>query len=178
MEGYIGEIRLFSGTFAPQGWAFCDGSQVSISNYEAAYSILGDIYGGNQQTFQLPDLRGRVPVGTGQGAGLPVVTLGQTGGTETSTMTVNQMPSHTHMASAAVSFPAFSDSGDVGSAADAVFGALTEAYSTQAPDTHIGPVAATGSLTNTGGGMAFTIVQPVLATNYIICLEGIYPSRP
>lgn len=178
MEGYIGEVRLFSGNFAPRGWAFCDGTSYSIANYTAAYSILGNIYGGDGiVTFDVPDLRGRIAVGTGQGIGLSNVLLGQKGGSETATMTTAQMPAHTHAAMATIAFPAFSEAGDTGSPSDTILGGLQGAYSTQPADTNIAPAAATGSLSIAGNGLPFNIIQPIMVSNYIICLEGIYPSR-
>lgn len=173
MEGYIGEIRMFAGNFAPRGWAFCNGTQYNISDYTTVFSIIGTIYGGDgQTTFKLPDLRGRLPLGTG-----PHVALGEVGGTETTTMTIAQMPAHNHITTATIALPAISDGGDIGVPSDAVLGGLGGAYSTQAADTHIAPATTTGSLSVTGSGIPFSIVQPVLATNYIICIEGIYPSR-
>ncbi|MBD3903417.1 tail fiber protein [Chryseobacterium sp. Ch-15] len=178
MEGYIGEIRLFAGNFAPRGWVFCDGTQYSISMYQAVFSILGTTYGGNgQTTFGAPDLRGRLAVGTGQGAGLSNIELGQVGGTETVTMNTTQMPMHTHTAMATIAFPAFSEAGDTGTPSGAILGGLQGAYSSQSADTNIAPATASGTLSNVGGGIPFEIIQPVLAANYIICFEGIYPSR-
>lgn len=178
MEGYIGEIRLFAGNFAPLGWVFCDGTKYSISMYSAVYSILGTTYGGDgQTTFAVPDLRGRVAVGTGQGAGLSNITLGQVGGAETVTMTTAQMPMHTHTAMATIAFPAFSEAGDTGVPSGTILGGLQGAYSTQQADTNIAPAAASGSLSVVGSGIPFPIVQPVMAANYIICIEGYYPPR-
>ena len=178
MEGYIGEIRLFAGNFAPLGWAFCDGTEYSISMYEAPFVILGTTYGGNgQTTFAVPDLRSRIAVGTGTGAGLTNVSLGQAGGSESTVMTTAQMPAHNHPASSTIGFPAYSDSGDTGSPSGTILGGLQGAYSTQPADTHIAPATTTGSLSVVGSNMPFGIIQPVLAANYIICLEGIFPSR-
>lgn len=178
MEGYIGEVRLFAGNFAPGGWAFCDGSLQSIAVYTAAYSIIGTIYGGDgQSTFKLPDLRGRIAVGAGQGAGLARIELGQSGGAENVTLTTAQMPTHTHASTATISFPSYSDAGNTGSPTGNILAGLDGAYSTQAADTHIAPAAAPGSITNVGSNIPFSILQPVLAANYIICLEGIFPSR-
>lgn len=178
MEGYIGEIRLFAGNFAPNGWAFCDGTQYSISTYDATYSILGVIYGGDGvNTFAVPDLRGRIAVGTGQGAGLSNMIMGQTGGSETVTMSLSQMPAHTHAAMATVSFPAYSGAGDTGSPSQTILGGLQGAYSTMGADTQIEPATTTGSVSSVGNNLPFDIVQPISASNYIICMEGIYPSR-
>lgn len=178
MEGYIGEIRLFAGNFAPRGWVFCNGNQYSIAEYNAAYSILGSVFGGNDQTyFNVPDLCGRVAVGTGQGNGLSNISLGQKGGNETVVMTTSQMPAHTHTANATITFPSFSEGGNSGSSQGAILAGLQGAYSTDAPDTFIAPAANSGTLSPTGGNLPFGIVQPIMVTNYIICLVGIYPSR-
>lgn len=178
MEGYIGEIRLFGGNFAPLGWVFCDGTNYSLAEYTAAFSILGTTFGGDgQSNFAVPDLRGRVAVGTGQGTGLTAIDLGQTGGSETVTMTSAQMPAHTHPASATITFPCYSDEGDTGSPTGNIPAGVSGAYSTQAPDTNIAPAAITGSISVVGSSLPFSIIQPVLSTNYIICLDGIYPPR-
>ncbi|SHF14642.1 phage tail protein [Chryseobacterium takakiae] len=178
MEGYIGEVRLFGGNFAPLGWAFCDGTLYSIAEYTAAFSILGTTFGGDGRVqFGVPDLRGRVAVGTGQGAGLSIIDLGEVGGTETVTMTTAQMPPHSHTAAATITFPCFSDEGNTGSPAGNVLAGSEAAYSTQASDTFIAPATTTGSISAVGSNAPFSIIQPVLATNYIICLEGIYPPR-
>src|SRR5437879_11862971 len=93
----LGSIIMFAGNFAPRGWALCNGQILPIAQNTALFSILGTTYGGNgQTTFALPDLRGRVPVGSGQGPGLSNYDLGQQGGSESETLTVNQMPEHTH----------------------------------------------------------------------------------
>lgn len=178
MEGYIGEVRLFAGNFAPMGWALCDGKQYSISMYEATFTILGTTYGGDgQNTFGVPDLRGRIAIGTGTGAGLSNIILGQSGGSESVTMSSSQMPAHIHPAMSTINFPAYSDGGDTGSPSGTILGGLQGAYSTQAADTHVAPATTTGSLSIVGNNIPFGIVQPVLSTNYIICLEGIFPSR-
>src|SRR5687768_16920561 len=96
---FIGQIVLFAGNFAPRGWAFCQGQILSIAQNTALFSILGTTYGGNgQTTFALPDLRGRVPVGTGQGPGLPSMNLGQVAGEPTHTLIITEMPAHNHSA--------------------------------------------------------------------------------
>ncbi|MDQ1099138.1 phage tail protein [Chryseobacterium sp. SORGH_AS_1048] len=108
MEGYIGEIRLFGGNFAPLGWVFCDGTKYSLAEYTAAFTLLGTTFGGDgQTTFAVPDLRGRVAVGTGQGTGLTAINLGQTGGSETVTMTSAQMPLHSQCGSGNHYIPLF-----------------------------------------------------------------------
>ncbi|MBD3756388.1 MAG: phage tail protein, partial [Gammaproteobacteria bacterium] len=96
-EPFVGEIRMFAGNFAPRGWAFCDGQLLAVSQNDALFSLLGTIYGGDgRTTFGLPDMRGRIPVHQGSGPGLSPRRLGSKSGAETETLTVNQMPSHTH----------------------------------------------------------------------------------
>src|SRR5690349_24008377 len=102
-EPFIAEIVLFAGNFAPRGWAFCQGQILSIAQNTALFSLLGTTYGGNgQTTFALPDLRGRVPIGTGQGPGLAPIDLGQVAGNPSVTLTVNNMPAHNHQATTTV----------------------------------------------------------------------------
>src|SRR5512143_3908889 len=94
---FIGEIRMFGGNFAPAGWAFCDGSLLPISENDALFTLIGTTYGGDgQTTFALPDLRGRLPVHMGTGAGLSSFVIGEAGGVETVTLTTSQMPGHSH----------------------------------------------------------------------------------
>jgi len=177
MEGTIGEIRLFAGNFAPRSWAYCDGTALSINEYSALYAVIGDTYGGNgTSSFGLPNLCSRVPVGTGQGAGLPNVDLGQIGGAETAAMTINQMPAHTHIGSVAITIPASSEAGS-GGPTNAVLASISGAYSSEQSDSHLTPIATPVSLGISGTGQPFGIIQPVMALNYIICLEGIFPSR-
>ncbi|SHM29391.1 phage tail protein [Flavobacterium chilense] len=178
MEGTIGEIRLFAGNFPPLNWAFCNGSSQSIANYEALFVIIGTTYGGDGQvTFNLPDLRSRVPVGTGQGPGLPNIVLGQVGGTETATMTINQMPSHTHVATGSIALPAYNATGESGSPTNTILAGLADAYSTAQADTNLKAQTSAVTLNNTGSNNPFSIIQPYLSTNYIICMQGIFPTR-
>ena len=99
-DPYLGEIRMVGFNYAPYGWAFCAGQTMSVPQNAALFALLGVIYGGNgQTTFQLPDLRGRSPVGMGQGPGLSNIVLGEAAGTESTTLTMSNMPTHTHTAS-------------------------------------------------------------------------------
>ncbi|MGH9628803.1 MAG: phage tail protein [Bryobacteraceae bacterium] len=171
-EAFIGSIVLFAGNFAPRGWAFCQGQLLPIAQNAALFSILGTTYGGNgQTTFALPDLRGRAPIGAGQGPGLTPVTLGEAAGSETVALTAGQMPAHTHAvacdsASAGNADPANSYPGNPGTLSGAqLYG--TAANATMAPN----------MITPAGGSQPFSIRQPYLGLNYIICLEGIFPSR-
>lgn len=176
MDPIIGQIILFSGNFAPRGWALCDGSLLSISTNDALYSILGTTYGGDgKTTFALPDLRGRVPMGAGNGPGLTPRTLGQAAGTETHALTGDNVPPHTHP------FLAAAGPGTQSTAAGASLGTFgTSAppngpYTTEAPSVAM----AEGSIgANTGeAGGDIPLVQPSLSLNYIIATVGIYPSR-
>lgn len=171
-SNYIGEIRMFAGNFAPVNWQFCDGSILSISENETLYTLLGTTYGGDGiNTFGVPDLRGRVPVHTGTGTGLMPVVLGQKAGTEQVSISLNQMPAHSHtlMAQSAegnANLPrdnAFADTG----AQDPDF-ALVSVN----PDVVMGAQ----SVSFTGNNIPVDISQPSLAINYIISLIGVYPT--
>jgi len=191
MEGTIGEIRMFAGTFAPRSWAFCQGQILSISQNTALFSILGVTYGGNgQTTFALPDLRGRSAVGAGQGPGLTFINPGQISGTETVTLLTSQMPAHTHTATATVTGSvnprclddeAQGDSPGGGYPAAATSAGAIYTSSAQTPDAVMGasPISATASVTIgiTGSSQPVPIRNPYTGINYIICLEGIFPSR-
>ena len=170
MEGTIGEIRMFAGNFAPRNWALCQGQLLPISQNTALFSILGTTYGGNgQTTFALPDFRGRVPVGQGQGPGLPSVQLGEVGGEWSHTLTVNEMPAHNHVATAPGSSAATSKSPS-GAAP-----AFTASGSSYGPAADLAMIP--GTIGNTGGSQPHPNVQPYLGMNFIICLFGVYPSR-
>ncbi len=179
MEGTMGEIRVFAGNFAPLNWAFCDGSSLAISNYDALYALIGTTYGGDGvTTFNIPNICSRIPVGTGQGPGLPCIILGQLGGSESTTMSVLQMPSHTHPSAAgAINIPTYGAVDTLGSPAGAELAGLPGAYSSLPADTFLKPQPSTVVLKPTGDGAPFSIIQPYLAANYIICLQGIFPSR-
>jgi microcystin-dependent protein len=185
MEGTIGEIRMFAGNFAPRSWAFCAGQLLSIAQNTALFSILGTTYGGNgQTTFALPDLRGRSPIGAGQGPGLTNISLGQVSGTENVTILSTQMPAHTHTATLAgtVSQGCVEDNGNTDNPAGnrfAIAPAGTQIYSSAAADGAMAPVNINGTVTIgvTGNSQPLPIRNPYLGMNYIICLEGIFPSR-
>lgn len=164
-DAYLGSIILFAGNFAPRGYALCQGQTFSIAQNSALFAILGTTYGGNgTSTFQLPDLRGRVPIGTGQAPGLSSQVLGQSGGTETVTLTANQLPTHTHPLSA------------TNAAADSTnpIGAIPAKGGSYSKGTPSGAAASSGP---TGGNQAHSNMQPTLALNYIICVQGLFPSR-
>lgn len=174
-EPYLGEISLFAGNFAPRGWAFCNGQLLAISQNTALFSILGTTYGGNgQTTFALPDLRGRAPLSAGQGPGLSDYQLGEAGGQETVTLLSAQIPAHTH------SLNAFNDKGDQSLPGNNVPAVVVDssngtanAYTASSANTVMSPTA----IGATGGNQPHENRQPYLALNYIIALEGIFPSR-
>lgn len=176
MDPLLGTIIIFAGNFAPVGYAFCDGSLLSIQQNAALYSLLGTTYGGNGTTnFALPDLRSRVPVGAGQGQGLSNYSPGQTGGAENVTLSANQIPSHTHAAACNTS------PGTQASPAGAVWAEGPGGKGTTSPNQYAadsnGTMAAS-AIGSAGGGQAHTNIQPVLALNYIIATQGVFPSRP
>ncbi|KJD33167.1 hypothetical protein PK35_08940 [Tamlana nanhaiensis] len=170
-DGFIGEVRLFAGNFAPRNWAFCNGQALPINGNEALFSILGTIYGGNGTTnFMLPDLRGRVPVGVGQGAGLSSRAQGQTFGTETASLTVSNLPAHSHTVNASTSAGTSPDpTGNVLGHTNS----FDNEYSTSANTTMNNSMIGT-----TGNSEAFNVTQPSLGMHYIICTAGTFPTRP
>ena len=172
MEPFLAQIILFGGNFAPRGWAFCEGQLLPISSNSALFSLLGTIYGGDgRTTFALPDLRGRTPISPGTGPGLPTYGAGQKGGSTTNILTVGQLPAHTHLAN----INASSSDGEDTSPSGLYLGeSASDLYTGEG-----GTPMATGSVSvgNTGAGQAVNNMQPYLAVNYIIALQGIFPSR-
>ena len=168
-EPFLGEIRIVGFNFAPRGWALCDGQLLPISSNSALFSLLGTAYGGDgRSTFGLPDLRGRVAVHVGTGPGLSNYQWGAKNGSETNTISVNNLPSHSHSYN-----PASAAEGDSNEPAGKLL-AKTDARSYTAT----GPAVASGGvLGNTGGGQAINNRQPALAVYHVIALVGLYPSR-
>lgn len=171
MEPFIGEIIMFGGNFAPRGWALCDGALLSISQNQALFSILGTTYGGDgRTTFGLPDLRGRVSMHPGSGPGLTTRRLGEKGGTETNTLSVNQLPSHNHSVAVGVSTVA----GEEATPAGQVLANSANSFNEDATSgQNLGGV----SQSNVGGGQSVNNIQPFQCVNYIIALQGTFPSR-
>lgn len=174
MEPFIGQVMMFAGNFAPRGWALCDGQLLAISRYSALFSILGTTYGGDGvSTFGLPDLRSRAPVHKGDGPGLSPRKLGEKGGTETVTLTTNQIPSHAH------NLEVVNGAGDTNTpAGNSLAGHGTAVppvgnFSTAGPNA----TARSGSISTTGGGQSHNNMQPYQVLNFVIALEGVYPSR-
>jgi microcystin-dependent protein len=172
-DAYIGEIRLFGGNFAPVGWNFCDGSLLSISQFSPLFSLIGTTYGGDgQNTFGLPDLRGRAVIHQGIGAGLSSYVMGQQVGLENVTVSVAQMASHPH------TFGGIGSAGNTATPGPTV----TLAAAPTGYDIYDGTGAATTlsptlAVNNAGGSVPHNNRQPYLAISYIIALEGIYPSQ-
>lgn len=201
-DPFLGEIRMVGFNFAPSGWALCSGQTMSIAQNQALFALLGTTYGGDGvTTFVLPNLQGRSPVGVGSGLGLSTVALGQIGGSENVTLTVNQMPAHTHIATSSGGVTAS------GSVAIPATTATTNEGGTPGPTTVLGPITASGragSLYSTatpnttllpfnvtvqgngpavqnspaGGGMPTPLRNPYLGINFVIALSGIFPPRP
>lgn len=169
MEPFIGQIIMFAGNFVPRGWALCDGQLLPISQHTALFSILGTTYGGDgKTTFALPDLRGRVAMHPGHGPGLSQRRLGEQGGVESATLTVANLPPHNH------AFNVHAGDAKSPTAAGNLLGnAQTEVYSGEGPSGQLNAAA----VANTGGGQPVALVQPFTCVNYIIALEGVYPSR-
>ncbi|RMG56979.1 MAG: phage tail protein [Bacteroidetes bacterium] len=166
---------MFGGNFAPRGWALCDGQLLAISQNQALFSILGTTYGGDgRTTFGLPDMRGRIPMHPGNGPGLTSRRLGEKTGWESVTLNLSQMPSHTHQGSVSL---------------NVAKGELLEGqrfdpnarsglyYQPEMRNIRLGQEALAVNLSPAGGNQPFQILQPSNCVNFIICLQGTYPSR-
>jgi len=169
-EPFVGEIRMFAGNFAPRGWAFCDGQLLAVSQNDALFSLLGTIYGGDgRTTFGLPDMRGRLPIHAGTGPGLSQRRLGSKGGEESVTLTVNQLPSHTHPIQASTA----AATGNTPSGTVTAESPSVDVYAEIDANLNMSADA----VTNVGGSRNHTNLMPFLCVNFIIALFGIYPSR-
>jgi len=170
MDPFIGEIIIFAGNFAPRGWALCNGQLMSIAQNSALFSILGTTYGGDGvSTFALPNLQGRVAIHPGQSSGTSNYALGQLGGTENVTLLIGNMPAHNHLVSASQT-PTSSDPAGLVPANENI--ARTAIYGTAD-----GALMAPTMNSVVGSSLPFGVVQPYECVNYIIALEGIFPSR-
>jgi len=177
----VGEIRMFAGNYAPEGWALCDGTLLPLSGNEALYSLIGVIYGGNGTSdFGLPDLRGRLPIGMGQSqVSKTVYAPGQSGGTETVLVTADQLPTHTH------NLMASSAPGSSGSPENNYLATSANSGGTGAQDAHYLTPSVTVAGTYTlnqqtigeaGGNAAHANIMPSYCVNFIIALQGVYPQ--
>jgi microcystin-dependent protein len=172
MDPFVAEIRIFPFNFAPKGWAFCDGQILPISQNTALFSLLGTTYGGDgKSNFALPNLRGNAPMHPGQGPGLTLHDLGETGGSDTVTLLESEMPSHPHGLRAVV------DSGDVSLPQQgAVLAATTGATGYVAPTPPLTPMSGS-SLAPAGNDQPHNNMQPYLTLSFCIALQGVYPPR-
>ncbi|MDE4135068.1 tail fiber protein [Phaeobacter sp. QD34_3] len=172
-EPFIAEIRIFAGTFAPRGWAFCNGQVLPIAQNTALFSLIGTIYGGDgRSTTALPNLQGRAPMHPGRGPGLTSRSLGQQGGVENVTLSEPQMPSHNH------GVRAYSGNGGTNIPSDTTSLAGTGRDTLYQTDTATSLVdLAPVTIGTTGGNQSHFNMQPFLALNFIIALVGLYPSR-
>ena len=163
-QPYVGEIRMFAGNFAPAGWNFCDGQLLPISEYETLFQLIGTTYGGDgESTFAMPDLRGRLPIHQGNG-----FILAETGGAEEITLTVGQIPAHSHP------FLASTSAANQVSPQNMVVaqGSAADLYIEDTPNVNLSPIA----ISSVGGSQPHTNFQPYLCVNFIISLFGIFPS--
>lgn len=179
MDGTMAVITCFAGDFAPRNWAFCSGQILAIASNQALFSLLGTTYGGNgTTTFALPDLRGRTAICQGQGPGLSVYTLGQQAGAETVTLTINNMPSHDHTGPVSIKLDADSTVAADPSPDFNYPGPYENAYAaTATPGASMLSPGYTGTIGTAGNSQPVPLHSPYLAINYVICLQGIYPSR-
>ncbi|HWD07582.1 MAG TPA: tail fiber protein [Actinomycetota bacterium] len=162
-EPFLGEIKIISWNFAPKGWAFCNGALLPINQNQALFSILGTTFGGDGiQTFALPNLQGRSPVASGNG-----IDLGQAGGETTHTLTVAELPAHNHVPVGADTSP------DQDTPAGFLWASNAEAYSTGSPTA---PMSPTGS-SPTGGSAPHENMSPYLVLNFVVALQGIFPTQ-
>jgi microcystin-dependent protein len=175
-QPFIGEIRMFGGSFAPLNWAFCNGQSMSIAEFSALFNLIGTTYGGDgQSTFNLPNLQSRLAVGVGQGQGLSNYTIGQVGGSETVTLTTAQMGSHSHSLSASKNTVTTNlPSGNL-TGAGITSPAAADFY-VNAPTTQTGNLN-NATVTNTGNNLPHPNLMPSLCVSFIIALYGIYPSQ-
>lgn len=169
---YLGEIRIFSGNFAPVDWAFCDGSLLSIVEYQALYSLIGTTYGGNGvNSFALPDLRGRVPIHMGAGPGLTPRTIGQTVGVEAVTLNASNVPAHSHLVLAGGTPSSNAPSTSAYLADSSGFNLYSSAT------TPNGQMSGSAVSSAGGAGLPHDNIMPSLCINYIIALNGLFPAR-
>src|SRR5215510_445515 len=162
-EPFLSEIRIMSFVFAPKGWALCDGQLLPINQNQALFSLLGTTYGGDGRVnFALPDLRTRVPIHVGSGH-----SLGQRGGEPAHTLSIAELPAHTHLLQASA------DSASTNSPLDNVLASTTAVFHDPTSLTSLSP----GSVTPTGGSQAHLNMQPFLVLSFCIALQGIFPSQ-
>lgn len=162
-EPFLSEIRIMAFNFPPKGWAFCNGQFLPINQNQALFALLGTTYGGNgQTTFALPNLQGKTPIHTGSGH-----SLGETAGSSSVTVNIQQMPTHLHL------LQATNANGAIANPSNAFFGAVNNAYTNPANLTTINPA----TVTSIGGSQPHTNMMPYLVLTFCIALQGIFPSQ-
>jgi microcystin-dependent protein len=182
VDAYTGEIRLFAGNYVPENWLACNGALLAIQSYEPLYSLIGTTYGGDGRTnFAVPDLRGRVPIGQGQGAGLTARVVGGQGGAEVVTLDMTQLPTHHHDVNVSITpanLPTPAPTANLAAATAPAAFYLTKLPSPEKPanlaDATIGKV---GGVSGAGVTNPHQNMMPTFALTYIICGNGIYPQR-
>jgi microcystin-dependent protein len=185
MEEYIGTVKLFGFSYAPRGWMLAKGQLLSIAQNTALFSLLGTTYGGDGiTTFALPDLQGRAAVGQGQLTGGAAYVMGEEAGSESATLTINNMPAHLHTATAATTaiLSAESTQANAQNPNGKCLASGENIYAEEDPAANRAMgncITATTTVTvdPTGGSQPFSILQPLLVLNYSVCIEGIFPPR-
>jgi microcystin-dependent protein len=179
VDPYLATISIFAGNFAPRNWMFCQGQLLSIAEYSALYALIGTTYGGDGQvTFALPDLRGRVGVHQGQGPGLSNYTIGEMAGTENITLLSTNLPAHNHaVVSLPLQQPASTATTGVNEPKGAYPASGSMVYTAGSDGTFMGAYTSNSVTAIAGSNAPVSIVQPYLAMNYVIAVEGIFPSR-
>ncbi|SDF51493.1 Microcystin-dependent protein [Dyadobacter soli] len=168
-QPYVGEIRMFAGSFAPAGWAFCNGQTLPISENDVLFQLIGTTYGGDgQETFNLPDLQGRLPLHMGTGKSGTTYQIGERAGTESETLTVQQIPAHTH---------GFRATGDVANSASPNNTVIGVSSSTSAFIADSASEPMKSALSPVGGSQPHENMQPYLCISFIISLFGVFPSQ-
>jgi microcystin-dependent protein len=171
MAAYVGEIRMFAGNFAPAGWMFCEGQTLPISENDVLFQLIGTTYGGDgQETFNLPNLASRVPIHMGTGPGGTTYQIGEMAGTEQETLTVQQIPTHTHPLTASTANGTATNPGGNVLAASA---SSVQPYVADSPSDALNAQM----ITPQGGSQPHENTQPFLCINYIISLFGVFPSQ-
>lgn len=178
VDPYLATITVFGGNFAPLYWAYCDGSLQSIAQNTALFALIGTTYGGDGiTTFALPDFRGRYAIHQGQGPGLPMYYIGQMAGTENTTLLSINLPMHNHIAVSVTGQPrGLADAGNAASPQNAIPADITSRYAL-AGDGTMAPSISIVSSSIAGNNQPVSNMAPYLCMNYIICVEGIFPSR-
>jgi len=171
MDGTMATIKMFAAPFAPKNWAYCQGQLLSIAQNQALFALLGTTYGGNGTTnFALPDFRGRIPVGTGYGAGLTQYNLGQHTGIENNTLIMSNLPIHPHTVTLNCSTEKATLTSPVGN-----YSAVTEENNKYSASS--GATMGSSNTGVSGNNYPFSIMPPYIGMNFVICMYGIFPSR-